>query len=479
MIPVSVIGDFRLCIPEIIVSTGSLLLLLTGVFSSKRNSFHLIVLPIIILSIALISFLISPFEGIGFFGSYISDTLSYFVKIIIFASSIALFIMMFSCVHLNPFSSFEFPIVILISILGMLLLISSNDMISFYMAFELQSLAIYIAIAMNRESMASIEASLKYFILGAFSSCFLLYGMSFIYGFTGYTDFSNIAASLFVGGNSFVLIIGIVFIIVGLFFKIALVPFHMWMPDVYEGSSTFVTAFIATIPKFTVSMALIRIYSTFWPIVSDLVQIFMIVSVLSMIWGSIAAIGQQKLKRIMAYSSISHAGYALVGLSTGTIIGISATIRYMVIYLVVVLGLFACILSLRRKNGGAIKNITDFAGLSQSDPFLACIITILVFSLAGIPPFAGFFGKYFLLLSAIKDGWYLLAIVGLLSSVISVYYYLRIISVIWFDEANEKLIITGGWLKLLYSIVGLFVVSYFLFENSLIFLIDMTVLSLF
>ncbi|MBY7649648.1 MAG: NADH-quinone oxidoreductase subunit N [Candidatus Liberibacter europaeus] len=479
MIPMNVMIDLYICIPEIVVAIGSLLLLLMGVFSRGKNLFLLIFFPIIILSIAFFALIMMNCEGIGFSGTCISDKLSFFVKSIILASSIVIFIMMLNCVHLKPFSRFEFPVVILIAILGMLLVISSNDMISFYMALELLSLSLYIAIAMNRDSMISIESAMKYFILGAFSSCFLLYGMSFIYGFTGHTDFLHIATSLFVGNNSFVIIIGIVFILIGLFFKIALVPFHMWIPDVYEGSPMLVTAFLATVPKFTVAMALLRITSVFWPVISGLTHIFMIVSVLSMVLGSIAAIGQKKIKRLMAYSSIGNAGYALVGFSTGTLVGISATVRYMVIYLIMLLGFFACILPLRNKAGKGVSNIADLSGLSQYDPFLACIITILTFSMAGIPPFAGFFGKYFLFSAAMRNEYYYLVIIGLLSSVISAYYYLRIISVMWFNKPTEGFMVVRREIKPIALMIGLFVICYLLFENFIGFWIDKIVLSLF
>ncbi|RPD36931.1 NADH-quinone oxidoreductase subunit N [Candidatus Liberibacter solanacearum] len=467
MIPISFISDFFLCIPEIIIALGSLFLLLMGVFSRRKNAFHLVVFPVIVLSVALISLFIMPYKGIGLGGAYISDSFSYFAKSIILGSSIMLFIMMFSCIHVKPFSCFEFPVVILMAILGMLCMISANDMMSFYMALELQSLALYVVIAMNRESVFSIEAALKYFVLGAVSSAFLLYGMSFIYGFTGYTDFSHIVTSLFVGYKSSVVIVGVVLILVGLFFKMALVPFHMWIPDVYEGSPMFVTAFLATVPKFAITMALYRIISVFWPMIFDLLQIFMLVSVGSMVLGSIVAIKQQDLKRLMAYSSIGHAGYALLGFSAGTVLGISAMIRYMIIYLVMMIGFFACVLSLRRKDGSNIKNISDLSGLSKQSIFLTSVLTILIFSLAGIPPFAGFLGKYFLLLSAVNRDFYIFAMIGLLSSVVSAYYYLRIVSIMWFNQPTEQLILVGKQMSPIIIASTFFVVGYFLFENIL------------
>ncbi|WP_244668490.1 NADH-quinone oxidoreductase subunit N [Candidatus Liberibacter africanus] len=427
---------------------------------------------------AFISLLIMPYEGIGLGGLYIADRFSTFVKYIILLSSIVIFVEMFRYIHLKPFSHFEFPVIILMAILGMLCMTSANDMISFYMALELQSLALYVLIAMNRKNVLSIEAALKYFVLGVFSSTFLLYGISFIYGFTGCTNFSQIATFFFAGQQYFVLIVGVVLILVGLFFKMALVPFHMWIPDVYQGSPMFVTSFLATVPKFVVTMALCRITSVFWPILSDVLHIFMFVSIVSMVLGSVVAIQQHNLKRLMAYSAIGHAGYALIGFSTGTF-GIIAMIRYMVIYLIMTIGFFACILSLRCKDRKNIKNISDLAGLSRQDVFLTSALTIFLFSLAGIPPFAGFFGKYFLLIAAVKKEFYALTIIALLSSVISAYYYLRMISILWFDPTTSGIIIVARELKWVISACALFVVGYFLIENILYSWITRMVVSLF
>ncbi|KPG63049.1 NADH:ubiquinone oxidoreductase subunit N [Candidatus Liberibacter asiaticus] len=478
MSPVSFINDLRLCIPEIIIAFGILFLLLMGVFSRRKNAFHLVVFPVCLLSIALFFLLIMPYEGIGLGGAYISDRFSYFIKAILLMSSIIIFIKMFSCIYVKPFSCFEFPVIMLMAVLGMLCMISANDMISFYMSLELQSFALYVLIAMNRKSVFSIEAALKYFVLGAFSSAFLLYGISFIYGFTGCTGFSQIATSLFIGHRSFVLIVGVVLILVGLFFKMALVPFHMWIPDVYEGSPMFMTAFLATIPKFATTMALCRITSVFWLMLSGLLPIFMCVSIGSMVLGSVVAIRQKDLKRLMAYSSIGHAGYALIGFSTG-MLGIVAMVRYMVIYLIMMIGFFSCILSLRRKDGNNIQNISDLAGLSRQDIFLTCALTIFLFSLAGIPPFAGFFGKYFLLISAVKREFYVLAIVALLSSVISAYYYLRVISIMWFDQSTECVVVVAKEMRLFIFGSILFVTGYFLIENILNSSIMKIVMSLF
>ncbi|MEG8099331.1 NADH-quinone oxidoreductase subunit N [Candidatus Liberibacter brunswickensis] len=478
MIPMSFINDFRLCIPEIIIAFGILFLLLIGVFSRRKNSFHLVFFPVFLLISALLSLIIMPYYGIGLGGFYIADRFSYFNKVIILVSSIFIFIEMFSHIHKKPFSNFEFPIIILMSILGMISMTSANDMIAFYMSLELQSLAFYVLIAMNRKSIFSIEAALKYFVLGSFSSTFLLYGISFIYGFTGSTSFPQIMASVFVGQQYFVLIIGVVLILVGLFFKMALVPFHMWIPDVYEGSPMLVTSFLATVPKFAITMALCRINSVFWPVLSELLHIFIFVSIVSIVFGSVLAVKQNSLKRLMAYSSISHAGYALIGFSTGTF-GIIAMIRYMVIYLIMMIGFFSCILSLRLKNGRNISNISDLSSLSQRDIFLTSALTIILFSLAGIPPFAGFFGKYFLLLSAVKKEFYVITIIALLSSVVSAYYYLRIISVMWFDKSNIEITVVAKELKPVITGSALFVIGYFLIENSFYSLIAKIIMPMF
>ncbi len=363
---------------------------------------------------------------------------------------------------------FEFPVLLVLATLGMLLMISANDLISLYLSLELQSLALYVVAAINRDSVRSTEAGLKYFVLGALSSGMLLYGMSLVYGFTGHTGFDEIAAALTAEGRSLGLVFGLVFILAGLAFKISAVPFHMWTPDVYEGAPTPVTAFFAAGPKIAAISILVRIViNAFEPVVADWQQIVVFISIASMLLGSFAAIGQRNIKRLMAYSSIGHMGYALVGLAAGSMAGVRGVILYMLIYMVMTLGTFACILAMRRREGEHVEGIDDLAGLSQTNPFMATVLTILMFSLAGIPPLAGFFGKYFVFVAAIEAHLYALAIIGVLASVVGAYYYLRVIKVMWFEEPRGEFARTAGELRLVFGLSGLFVLGYVLIGGPL------------
>lgn len=331
---------------------------------------------------------------------------------------------------------------LVLATLGILLMISANNLISLYMALELQSLALYVICAINRESLRSTEAGLKYFVLGALSSGMLLYGMSLVYGFTGNTGFTEIAAVLSSETRSLGLVFGLVFVLAGLAFKISAVPFHMWTPDVYEGAPTTVTAFLAAAPKVGAMAIFVRIVvDAFQPVFADWQQIVVFISIASMLLGAFAAIGQRNIKRLMAYSSISHMGYALVGLAAGSQSGVAGVLLYMAVYMGMTLGTFACILAMRRKDVGNVEDVDDLAGLASTNPFMAIVMTIMMFSLAGIPPLAGFFGKYYVFLAAIRAHLYPLAVIGVIASVVGAYYYLRIVKVMWFDDAK------GGFLK--------------------------------
>jgi NADH-quinone oxidoreductase subunit N len=364
----------------------------------------------------------------------------------------------------NQLDKFEFPVLLVLCTLGILLMISANDLIALYLGLELQSLAIYVIAAINRDSVKSTEAGLKYFVLGALSSGMLLYGMSLVYGFTGHTHFGEIAQALMVdGARSLGLIFGLVFILAGIAFKISAVPFHMWTPDVYEGAPTPVTAFLASAPKVAAMAMMTRIVITaFQPVMADWQQVVVFISIASMLLGSFAAIGQTNIKRLMAYSSIGHMGYALVGLAAGTQVGVSGVMLYMLIYMVMTLGSFAIIMSMRRKDGTVVENVADLAGLSATNPFMATVLTILMFSLAGIPPLAGFFGKYFVFIAAIEAKLYALAIIGVLASVVGAYYYLRVVKLMWFDDATGEFARVSGSLRLVFGVSGLFVLGYVL-----------------
>jgi NADH-quinone oxidoreductase subunit N len=363
---------------------------------------------------------------------------------------------------------FEFPVLIVLSTLGMLLMISANSLLSLYLALELQSLALYVLAAINRDSLRSTEAGLKYFVLGALSSGLLLYGMSLVYGFTGHIGFAEIAAALTSEGRSLGLVFGLVFILAGIAFKISAVPFHMWTPDVYEGAPTPVTAYFSGAPKVAAMAMLVRIViDAFQPVVADWQQVVVFIAIASMLLGAFGAIGQRNIKRMMAYSSIGHMGYALVGLASGSMAGVRGVVLYMLVYMVMTLGAFACILAMRRKEGGYVENIDDLAGASATNPFMATAMTAMMFSLAGIPPLGGFFAKYFVFMAAIEAQLYALAIIGVLASVVGAYYYLRVVKVMWFDNATGEFARTPGELKLVFGLAGLFVVGYVLIGGPL------------
>jgi NADH-quinone oxidoreductase subunit N len=340
-------------------------------------------------------------------------------------------------------------------------------MITLYLGLELQSLSLYVLASINRDSVRSTEAGLKYFVLGALSSGMLLYGISLIYGFTGHTNFTGIAEAMGGAGHSLGLIFGLVFLMAGLAFKISVVPFHMWTPDVYEGSPTPVTAFFSAAPKVAAMALLIRVViDAFEPVTNDWQQIIVFMSIASMVLGSFAAIGQTNIKRLMAYSSIGHMGFAIVGLAAGTQAGVNGVIIYMLVYMVMTLGTFACIMAMRRKDG-MVEEISDLSGLAKTNPAIGTLLTILMFSLAGIPPLAGFFAKYFVFLAAIEAELYALAIIGVLSSVVGAFYYIRIIKVMWFDEGEEQFLPMPGELRLVLGASGIFVAVFYLFAGSI------------
>ena len=423
--------------PEIFISISIMFLLILGVF--KKNSSNLIYnLSIITLIGTLVLTFNYPIntDNTLFNESYKIDYLSTFMKILVFIGGIFTLIISFKYLKIFKILQIEYSILILTSILGMMVMISSNDLIVFYIGLELQSLSLYVLASFNRDQLKSSEAGLKYFVLSALSSGLLLYGCSLIYGFSGTTNFDLISDSF--DKAEYGLTFGLVFILVGLAFKISAVPFHMWAPDVYEGSPTSVTLFFAIVPKLAALTVFIRfLYVPFIDMIEQWQMIIIFLSIASMVFGAIAAIGQTNLKRLVAYSSIGHMGYALAGLSTGTNQGIQSSIVYISIYLVMNLGLFSCLFMLKR-NDKYYENIEDLSGLSKNHPLLSLSFLIILFSLAGIPPLAGFFAKFYIFKIVIEQSMYFLAIVGLLATVISTFYYLRIIKIIYFDKEKEK-----------------------------------------
>ena len=465
--------NLELVLPEIFLSLSIMFLLIFGVF--KKNSSTLIhsISLIILLFTTVIIFneTLSLEKTLLFKDGVIIDYLSSFMKMVTLLA--AFFVLLISSSYLNTFKilKIEYPILILSSVLGMMIMISSNDLMVFYMGLELQSLALYVLATFNRDQLKSSEAGLKYFVLSALSSGLLLYGCSLIYGFTGSTNFDLIASQL--NSNEYALTFGIVFILVGLAFKISAVPFHMWAPDVYEGSPTSVTLFFAIVPKVAALTVFIRfLYVPFLNLFDQWQMILIFLSIASMLFGAIAAIGQTNLKRLIAYSSISHIGYALAGLTTGSNDGIQNSIIYIIVYVLMNLGLFSCLLMMKRNNK-YYENIDDLSGLSKNHPLLSLSLLVILFSLAGIPPLAGFFAKFYIFKSVLEQSMYFLAIVGLLSTVVAAFYYLRIIKIIYFDNEKEKYDTDHSlWLKFSLVTSTLLILVYFIFPSKLIELVS-------
>jgi len=454
--------------PEIFISLSIMFLLLLGVF--KRNSQNLVhnlsVGSLLITGVLIYSNRID--ENILLFNSsYIIDELSSFMKILTVISGAFVLLMSKKYLKISKIFLIEYPILILSSILGMIVMIGSNDLMLFYIGLELQSLALYVLASFNRDQLKSSESGLKYFVLSALSSGLLLYGCSLIYGFSGSTNFIIIGDTM--SSTHYGLTFGIVFILVGLAFKISAVPFHMWAPDVYEGSPTSVTLFFAIVPKVAALTVFIRfLYIPFFNMIDQWQPILIFLSIASMIFGAIAAIGQKNLKRLVAYSSIGHIGYILAGLSIGTNEGIQSSIVYISIYIVMNLGLFSCLLMMKR-NDHYFETIDDLSGLSKTHPVLSLSLLAILFSLAGIPPLAGFFAKFYIFKSVIEQSMYFLAIVGLLSTVVAAFYYLRIIKVMYFDEEKEKFDTDHSvWLRVSLALSTLLILLYFIFPSKLV-----------
>ncbi|MFD1744012.1 NADH-quinone oxidoreductase subunit NuoN [Rhizobium helianthi] len=458
------LASLQISTPELILAIGALVLLMIGVYSRSGASSLVTGLAVVLMAAATLWLVFSPVEGEAWGGAFVLDSFARFMKVIALIGSLTALIMSMSHAKSNKLDQFEFPVLVTLATLGMMLLISANDLLAVYLGLELMSLALYVVAAFNRDSLRSTEAGLKYFVLGALSSGMLLYGMSLVYGFTGNTGLDNIAAVLTAETRSLGVVFGLVFILAGLAFKISAVPFHMWTPDVYEGAPTPVTAFFAAGPKVAAMAVFVRVVSeAFMPVFSDWQQVVVFISIASMLLGSFAAIGQKNIKRLMAYSSIGHMGYALVGLASGSETGVSGVALYMLIYMVMTLGTFACIMSMRSKDDTVLENIDDLAGLSSTNPFMAVVLTALMFSLAGIPPLAGFFAKYFVFVAAIEAQLYALAVIGVLSSVVGAYYYLRLVKVMWFDAPVSEFARSTGQLRLVFGLSGLFVTAYVLF----------------
>ena len=425
----------KFLIPEIFLSISIFSLLMIGVFI--KNSFETVYrLSIFVILLILLIILSGDNESAKIFSeSFIVDKFSLYSKTLILISTF--FVLLISKRYIVDIKNnkFEYPIIVLLSLLGMFVMVSSNDLILFYLGLELQSLALYILASIDRDNIKSSEAGIKYFVLGALSSGLLLYGCSLMYGFTGSTNFEEIASNS--GDFNVGTIFGMVFILVGLAFKVSAVPFHMWTPDVYQGSPTSVTSFFSVVPKVAGIAIFIKfMYLPFREVLNEWQYILVFMSIASMILGAVAAMGQTNIKRLMAYSSIGHIGYAIAGIATGTESGFKSTLVYISIYVVMNIGAFACILLMKRE-GKYLEEIDELSGLSKNHPLISFALLIILFSLAGIPPLAGFFAKFYIFMAVIESGMYTLAIVGLVATVVSAFYYIRIIKIMYFDEPKK------------------------------------------
>ena len=454
-------------LPELVLATGAMVLLMLGAYGGQDKTRSVTWLSIVLLvGTGVLELALPAGKLTTFGGSFIVDDFARFLKVLALIGSAATLILSAEFLS-NPSSRiFEYPILVVLSTLGMMVLISAGDLIMLYLGLELMSLALYVVAASNRDNAKSTEAGLKYFVLGALSSGMLLYGASLIYGFTGTVAFSGIAAAAKTGGVG--IVFGLVFLLAGLCFKVSAVPFHMWTPDVYEGAPTPVTAFFASAPKVAALAVFTRVALTAFPgIVPQWQQIVVFVSIASMALGSFAAIGQTNIKRLMAYSSIGHMGFALVGLAAGTVEGAQGVLIYIAIYVAMTLGSFAIILAMKR-NGLAVEEIKDFAGLSRTNPLIAFFFAMLLFSLAGVPPLAGFFGKWYVFVAAIKANLFTLAVIGVLTSVVSCFYYLSIIKVMYFDEPVGKLDPVRVELRTVLAVAGIFNILFFVYPGPLV-----------
>jgi NADH-quinone oxidoreductase subunit N len=462
------LNDIAATLPEIILASGAMALLMLGVFARKASGELILWLAVVILAVAGFFVATSSGTATAFGDSFIVDAFARMMKLLTLAGAAVALLMSADYWRDEGGLKFEYPVLVLFAATGMLMMISANDLIALYVGLELQSLTLYVVAAFKRDSARSAEAGLKYFVLGALSSGMLLYGASLVYGFTGSTNFTVIAASVQPSGANIGLIFGLVFLMAGFAFKISAVPFHMWTPDVYEGAPTPVTAFFAAAPKLAAMALTVRVLIAAFPAVTtEWRQIVVFLAIASMALGAFAAIGQTNIKRLMAYSSIGHMGFALVGLAAGTAEGVAGVVFYLAIYLAMTLGTFACILAMRR-GGRMVEDIDALSGLSRTNPAMAFLLAMLLFSLAGIPPLAGFFAKFYVFLAAIHAGLYALAVIGVLLSVVGAYYYLRIIKIMYFDAPAERFEPMPLTLAAALGLSGIFVLVYSVYPAPLV-----------
>ncbi len=460
--------NWTTALPELVLALSGMGILIFGVLN-KRDTFQMCSMLVVGAMLVGGMLVLNAPVGAGFNGQFTNDAFSLFAKLLILAAAALSVVVSLDYAEHANIRRFEFPILMLYATIGMMLMVSSTNMMTMYVGVELMSLSIYVLAAFARDELRSSEAGLKYFVLGALASGLLLYGVSLVYGFSGSMDFVQIAAALIDPAKASTgLVVGIVFIVAGLAFKISAVPFHMWAPDVYEGAPTPVTAFMGTAPKVAAMALLLRVMaSPFGHLLAQWQQLIVLVSVASMLLGAFAAIAQKNIKRLMAYSSIGHIGYALIGLAAGTPNGVRGVLFYLFTYVFMNIGTFACIIAMRRK-GKSVEGIADLAGLSRTDPVMAMWLAVFMFSMAGIPPFGGFLGKYFVFTAAVQQGMWSLAVIGVLTSVVGAFYYIRIIKVMYFDAPAEPFDVRPGSLSFVATASGLFTTLFFFYPAPVV-----------
>jgi NADH-quinone oxidoreductase subunit N len=460
--------NWTVALPEIVLSCVGLATLIFGVLRKQDSTLMCTMFTLGGFLVAAL-LVLTRTSGFGFHGQFVADPFSAFNQIVIISGAALSTILALDWNRAQGIARFEFPVVMLFSTVGMMIMAGASNLMTLYLGLELMSLALYVLAAFARDDVRSSEAGLKYFVLSGLASGLLLYGISLVYGFSGTMDMAALHDLLVKpDGATAGLVVGIVFVLVGLAFKVSAVPFHMWTPDVYEGAPTSVTVFFATAPKVAAMALLLRVMGTsFASLVGAWQMLVVIVSIASMVLGAFAAIGQTSVKRLMAYSSIGHMGYALIGLAVGTAAGVRGTLVYMVIYVFMTGGTLGCFMAMRRK-GQSVEKIADLAGLASNDPALALALAVFMFSLAGIPLMSGFFAKLYIFLASVQAGLWALAIIGVLTSVVGAFYYIRIVKVMYFDAPAERFDPRPASLSFVVAVTGLFTGFFFLFPAPIV-----------
>lgn len=484
--------DFRLVLPEGILVVAALFLLIEGVFRKNvtfRSLVHHTLLAFMVALVVLIFVHQPGYKEVTFEGQILQDDFIYLAELLVLIGAAAVMAMSLPSMIKENFVSFEYPPLILLATVGMLLMVAANDFMTLFIGLEMQGLSLYCLAALQRDRIKTSEAALKYFVLGALATALYLYGASLIYGFTGSTNFEIISSVLRIEsmeGISLGLLLGLVFIMASLSFKVSAVPFHMWTPDVYQGCPSSVTAFIAAAPKVAAMVVFLRIMAgPFQLLYGEWQSLIVFISLASMILGAFAALRQKDLKRLLAYSTIGQMGYILMGIAAGNDEGIQAVFVYLLIYLVMIIGIFGCLMCLRGKNIEGVQNIEDLSGISTLHPKISFILAVFMFSMAGIPPLAGFFAKLYVFKAAISAGLFGLAVVGVLTSVVASYYYLKIVKVMYFDEIPEtpsfsygQALVLSSEIKIVLNICAVIILLFFAFPNSVIQMAQQAALAL-